>query len=146
MCETSPSSAAPPSRECAGPFDRTGRNADARALKARRSLRPFLAKGFFMSRRDTTESPMSNCLITSAVPYVNGVKHLANLAGSLLPADIHARFRRQTGHDVLFLCGTDEHGTPVELAAGATGLPLCGYCGRQHAVQADIYRRFGLSF
>ena len=60
---------------------------------------------------------MSKFLITSALPYVNGVKHLGNLAGSLLPADIHARFRRQTGHDVLFLCGTDEHGTPVELAA-----------------------------
>jgi methionyl-tRNA synthetase len=89
---------------------------------------------------------MSKFLITSALPYVNGVKHLGNLAGSLLPADIHARFRRQTGHEVLFLCGTDEHGTPVELAAQAAGLPVAGYCARQHAVQADIYRRFGLSF
>ena len=62
---------------------------------------------------------MAKFLITSALPYVNGVKHLGNLAGSLLPADIHARFRRQTGHEVLFLCGTDEHGTPVELAAQA---------------------------
>jgi methionyl-tRNA synthetase len=89
---------------------------------------------------------MSKFLITSALPYVNGVKHLGNLAGSLLPADIHARFRRQTGHEVLFLCGTDEHGTPVELAAQAAGLPVADYCARQHAVQADIYRRFGLSF
>ena len=89
---------------------------------------------------------MSKFLITSALPYVNGVKHLGNLAGSLLPADIHARFRRQTGHEVLFLCGTDEHGTPVELAAQAAGVPVADYCARQHAVQADIYRRFGLSF
>ena len=51
---------------------------------------------------------MTKFLITSALPYVNGVKHLGNLAGSLLPADIHARFRRQTGHEVLFFCGTDE--------------------------------------
>jgi methionyl-tRNA synthetase len=85
-------------------------------------------------------------LITSALPYVNGVKHLGNLAGSLLPADIHARFRRQTGHEVLFLCGTDEHGTPAELAAQAAGLPVAEYCARQHTVQADIYRRFGLGF
>jgi methionyl-tRNA synthetase len=85
-------------------------------------------------------------LITSALPYVNGVKHLGNLAGSLLPADIHARFRRQTGHEVLFVCGTDEHGTPVELAAQQADLPVADYCERQHAVQADIYRRFGLSF
>jgi methionyl-tRNA synthetase len=89
---------------------------------------------------------MSKFLITSALPYVNGVKHLGNLAGSLLPADIHARFRRQTGHEVLFLCGTDEHGTPVELAAHAAGVPVADYCARQHAVQADIYRQFGLSF
>ena len=89
---------------------------------------------------------MTRFLITSALPYVNGVKHLGNLAGSLLPADIHARFRRQTGHEVLFLCGTDEHGTPSELAAQAAGLPVADYCARQHAAQADIYRRFGLSF
>jgi methionyl-tRNA synthetase len=89
---------------------------------------------------------MTKFLITSALPYVNGVKHLGNLAGSLLPADIHARFRRQTGHDVLFLCGTDEHGTPVELAAHAAGVPVADYCAYQHAVQADIYRRFDLSF
>lgn len=89
---------------------------------------------------------MTKFLITSALPYVNGVKHLGNLAGSLLPADIHARFRRQAGHEVLFLCGTDEHGTPAELAAQAAGLPVAEYCARQHAVQADIYRRFGLSF
>ena len=89
---------------------------------------------------------MAKFLITSALPYVNGVKHLGNLAGSLLPADIHARFRRQTGHEVLFLCGTDEHGTPSELAAQAAGLPVAEYCARQHAIQADIYRRFGLSF
>lgn len=99
-----------------------------------------------MSARDTMESPMTKYLITSALPYVNGVKHLGNLAGSLLPADIHARFRRQSGHEVLFLCGTDEHGTPVELAAQAEGIAVADYCARQHAIQADIYRRFGLSF
>src|ERR1700741_4845935 len=89
---------------------------------------------------------MSKFLITSALPYVNGVKHLGNLVGSLLPADIHARFRRQTGHEVLFLCGTDEHGTPAELAAHADGVPVEAYCRRQHEIQADIYRRFGISF
>src|SRR5258708_39788619 len=89
---------------------------------------------------------MAKFLITSALPYVNGVKHLGNLAGSLLPADIHARFRRQTGHEALFLCGTDEHGTPTELAAQAAGLPVTEYCSRQHATQADIYRGVGLSF
>jgi methionyl-tRNA synthetase len=89
---------------------------------------------------------MSKILITSAIPYINGVKHLGNLAGSLLPADVHARFRRQIGDDVLFICGTDEHGTPAELGAIAAGQDVRSYCDEQHAIQADIYRRFGLSF
>src|ERR1700675_4796735 len=92
------------------------------------------------------ERPMAKILITSALPYINGVKHLGNLAGSLLPADVHARFRRQIGDDVLFVCATDEHGTPAELAAREAGLDVAVYCERQHAVQADIYRRFALTF
>ncbi len=89
---------------------------------------------------------MTRYLITSAIPYVNGVKHLGNLVGSLLPADVHARFRRQTGAQVLFICGTDDHGTPTELSAAAAGEDVAAYCDKQHAIQADIYRRFGLSF
>jgi methionyl-tRNA synthetase len=89
---------------------------------------------------------MSKILITSALPYINGVKHLGNLAGSLLPADVHARFRRQVGDEVLFICGTDEHGTPAELGAIEAGANVQDYCDAQHAIQADIYRRFGLSF
>jgi methionyl-tRNA synthetase len=89
---------------------------------------------------------MRKILITSALPYINGVKHLGNLAGSLLPADIHARFHRQVGSETLFLCGTDEHGTPAEIAAARAGLDVASYCARQHTIQADIYRRFGISF
>jgi methionyl-tRNA synthetase len=89
---------------------------------------------------------MPKFLITSAIPYVNGVKHLGNLVGSLLPADVHARFRRQLGDEVLFVCGTDEHGTPTELAAAAADLPIGEFCLREHLRQASIYRRLGLSF
>jgi methionyl-tRNA synthetase len=89
---------------------------------------------------------MPKFLITSAIPYVNGVKHLGNLVGSLLPADVHARFRRQLRDEVLFICGTDEHGTPTELAAAAADLPIGDFCLREHVRQASIYRRFGLSF
>ena len=87
---------------------------------------------------------MTKILITSALPYINGVKHLGNLVGSLLPADVHARFRRQSGDEVLFICGTDEHGTPAELGAIEAGQDVRAYCDAQHAIQADIYRRFGL--
>ncbi|QCI67336.1 methionine--tRNA ligase [Phreatobacter stygius] len=89
---------------------------------------------------------MAKALITSALPYINGVKHLGNLAGSLLPADIQARHRRQIGDRTLFICATDEHGTPAELAAAEAGVAVADYCRRQHAAQADIYRRLNLSF
>ena len=84
---------------------------------------------------------MTNILITSALPYINGVKHLGNLVGSLLPADVHARFRRQVGDTVLFICGTDEHGTPAELGAAQAGQDVRSYCDEQHALQADVYRQ-----
>ncbi|KMO39446.1 methionyl-tRNA synthetase [Methylobacterium variabile] len=85
-------------------------------------------------------------LVTSALPYVSGAKHLGNLVGSLLPADVHARFHRQIGSDVLFICATDEHGTPTEIAAARAGLDPRRFCDGEHARQADTYRRFGLSF
>jgi tRNA synthetase class I (M) len=69
-------------------------------------------------------------LVTSALPYINGVKHLGNLVGSMLPADVYARFLRARGRNVLFLCATDEHGTPAELAAAEAGLSVNGRIGR----------------
>ena len=89
---------------------------------------------------------MARHLITSALPYINGIKHLGNLVGSMLPADVYARYLRQRGHDVLYICATDEHGTPAELAAKDAGLPVDIYCAEQHAMQEDIGRRFALSF
>lgn len=85
-------------------------------------------------------------LITSALPYINGVKHLGNLVGSMLPADVYARFLRQEGETVLFVCGTDEHGTPAELAALEAGLDVAAYCQRQYDIQSGVYQQFGLSF
>jgi methionyl-tRNA synthetase len=85
-------------------------------------------------------------LITSALPYINGIKHLGNLIGSMLPADVYARYLRQRGQEVLFICGTDEHGTPAELAAAAAGLDVATFCAQQHRAQAEICARFSLSF
>jgi len=89
---------------------------------------------------------MARHLITSAIPYINGIKHLGNLVGSQLPADLFARYCRARGHEVLFLCATDEHGTPAELAAAKAGQPVAEYCAEMHAVQAEIARGFRLSF
>lgn len=89
---------------------------------------------------------MARHLITSAIPYINGIKHLGNLVGSQLPADLYARYLRARGHEVLYLCATDEHGTPAELAASKAGKPVAEYCKEMHAVQERIAGDFGLSF
>ncbi|WBU63320.1 methionine--tRNA ligase [Paracoccus aerodenitrificans] len=89
---------------------------------------------------------MARHLITSALPYINGIKHLGNLVGSQLPADLYARYLRGRGHEVMFICATDEHGTPAELAAAKTGEPVAEYCKRMHAEQSRLAEGFGLSF
>lgn len=89
---------------------------------------------------------MARHLITSAIPYINGIKHLGNLVGSQLPADLYARYLRARGNEVLFLCATDEHGTPAELAAAKAGKPVAEYCAEMHDVQARIADGFRLSF
>lgn len=85
-------------------------------------------------------------LITSALPYINGVKHLGNLAGSMLPADVYARVMRLMGHDVTYICATDEHGTPAELAAQAAGQTVQTYCDEQYEIQRKAGEGFNLSF
>jgi methionyl-tRNA synthetase len=89
---------------------------------------------------------MARHLITSAIPYINGIKHLGNLIGSQLPADLYARYQRGRGHEVLFLCATDEHGTPAELAAAKAGMPVDQYCAEMHQTQAKIAKGFAMSF
>ncbi|MEM9797951.1 MAG: methionine--tRNA ligase [Pseudomonadota bacterium] len=89
---------------------------------------------------------MPRTLITSAIPYINGIKHLGNLVGSQLPADLYARYRRARGDEVLFLCATDEHGTPAELAAAKAGKPVAEYCAEMWAVQKELSDGFRLSF
>ncbi|RFU13133.1 methionine--tRNA ligase [Rhodobacteraceae bacterium W635] len=89
---------------------------------------------------------MARILITSAIPYINGVKHLGNLVGSQLPADLYARYMRARGHEVMFLCATDEHGTPAELAAAKAGKPVAEYCAEMWQVQKDLGDGFRLSF
>ncbi|MEM1385911.1 MAG: methionine--tRNA ligase [Pseudomonadota bacterium] len=89
---------------------------------------------------------MARILITSALPYINGIKHLGNLVGSQLPADLYARYQRARGHEVLFLCATDEHGTPAEIAASKAGKPVAEYCAEMYATQSELSEGYRLSF
>ncbi|MFH7339140.1 methionine--tRNA ligase [Streptomyces sp. KHY 26] len=89
---------------------------------------------------------MARHLVTSALPYINGIKHLGNMVGSMLPADVYSRYLRQRGHDVLYICATDEHGTPAELAAKEAGLSVEEFCAQAHDAQKAVYDGFELAF
>ena len=89
---------------------------------------------------------MSKILITSALPYVNGVPHLGHMVGCLLPSDVYARFMRMSGHEVLYIGGTDEHGTPSEVGAAKEGMSVEAYCDKYHARHKKTYDDFELSF
>ena len=85
---------------------------------------------------------MSRILITSALPYINGIKHLGNLVGSMLPADVYARFKRAQGEDVLFI-GERLLADPAHALAAhmAHGIRLHGIAQHGHAVTADAGQR-----
>lgn len=85
-------------------------------------------------------------LITAALPYINNVPHLGHMVGSHLPADIFARWSRMRGHETTFIGGSDEHGTPSELAAEKMGIDHTEFCDRLHKIHAEIYKWFGISY
>ena len=89
---------------------------------------------------------MTRILITSPLPYINGVKHLGNLVGSMLPADVFARFNRALARNTLLICATDEHGTPAELAALEAEQDVRTYCAEQHELQKKVCAEFDLSW
>ena len=89
---------------------------------------------------------MARILITSAIPYINGIKHLGNLVGSQLPADLYARYNRLRGNEVMFICATDEHGTPAELAAANVNKPIEQFCAEMYKIQKKLSDGFNLSF
>jgi len=84
--------------------------------------------------------------ITSALPYVNGIKHLGNLVGSILPADIFHRFLDLFGVDNIYICGTDDHGTAVELAAADEQLSPEAYAKKYKILQENIYKQWNFDF
>ncbi len=89
---------------------------------------------------------MKKNLITSALLYINGEPHLGHLTGCLLPADAFARFKRLKGEETLFIYGTDEHGTPTELAAEKAGKGYQEYCDEFFEFHKKIYKEWNLSF
>ncbi len=85
-------------------------------------------------------------LITSALPYANGPMHLGHVRSTYIPADIYARFLRLRGEDVKYVCGTDEHGTPIVIKAEAEGKTPKEIADRYHKIIGDELRALGISF
>ncbi|MBQ7697482.1 MAG: methionine--tRNA ligase [Paludibacteraceae bacterium] len=85
-------------------------------------------------------------LVTSALPYANGPVHIGHLAGVYVPADIYVRYLRLRGQDVLFVCGSDEHGVPVTIRARKEGITTQQVVDRYHELIKRSFADFGISF
>ena len=85
-------------------------------------------------------------LVTAALPYANGGVHIGHLAGVYVPADIYVRYLRLKKRDVLFVCGSDEHGVPITLRARKEGCTPQDVCDRYHKLIKDSFAEFGISF
>lgn len=85
-------------------------------------------------------------LITAALPYANGPLHIGHIAGAYLPADIYVRYLRLKGEDVVFVCGSDEHGAAITLRAKKEGTTPKAIVDKYHAQIKETFARFGMSF
>ena len=87
-----------------------------------------------------------NILITSALPYVNNVPHLGNIIGSVLSADVFARYCKARGHPTLFVCGTDEYGTATETKAIEEKVTPQELCAKYNKLHKEVYDWFEIGF
>jgi len=85
-------------------------------------------------------------LVTAALPYANGPVHIGHLAGVYVPADIYVRYLRLKGKDVLFICGSDEHGVPITIKARQAHVSPQDIVDKYHALIRDSFKDFGISF
>ncbi len=89
---------------------------------------------------------MSRFLVTAALPYANGPLHIGHLAGCFIPSDIFVRYLRMKGEDVLFICGSDEHGVPITLKARNENVSPQVVVDRYHELMKKAFAGFGISF
>ncbi len=85
-------------------------------------------------------------LVTAALPYANGPLHVGHLAGAYIPADIFVRYQRLKGSNVLFICGSDEHGVPITIRADREGITPKEVVDRYHATISKSFERLGVGF
>lgn len=106
-------------------------------------------EGFLVKKQDESILPKDgerNILITSALPYVNNVPHLGNIIGSVLSADIYARYAKNRNYNTLFVCGTDEYGTATETKALEEKVTPQQLCDKYHVLHKEVYDWFDIGF
>jgi methionyl-tRNA synthetase len=103
-------------------------------------------RSFFYSQIKILYMSKERVLVTSALPYANGPLHVGHAIGAYIPADVYARYHRVKGNDVLFICGTDEHGTPITVTAGQEGTTPKKVVDKYHGIIEDAFSRLGISF
>lgn len=92
------------------------------------------------------EKKFKRTLVTCALPYANGPIHIGHLAGVYVPADIYVRFLRLKGEDVLYVCGSDEHGVPITIQARKRGCSPQEVVDEYHKIIAESFKGFGINF
>ena len=85
-------------------------------------------------------------LITAALPYANGPLHIGHLAGVYVPADVYVRYLKECGRDVIWICGSDEHGVPITIRAQKEGCTPQQVVDKYHAIIKKSFEDFGIEF
>lgn len=85
-------------------------------------------------------------MVTSALPYANGLKHIGHLAGAYIPADIYVRYLRAQKRDVLYVCGSDEHGAAITIQAMKEGTTPKAIVDKYHEIMKQNFQDLGISF
>ncbi|MGE5402187.1 MAG: methionine--tRNA ligase [Ignavibacteriales bacterium] len=99
-----------------------------------------------LNKQWDTKLGKEKIIVTSALPYANGPIHLGHLSGAYLPADIYVRYKRLNGSDILYICGSDEHGVPITITADKENVKPQVIIDRYHNINKDAFEKFGMSF
>ncbi|KAH3673636.1 hypothetical protein WICMUC_003539 [Wickerhamomyces mucosus] len=117
--------------------------------KAKYTGEQKITEGFGVKKQEDEILPKEgerNILITSALPYVNNVPHLGNIVGSVLSADIYARYAKARNYNTLYICGTDEYGTATETKALEEGVTPYELCTKYYHIHSEVYKWFQIGF
>lgn len=109
-------------------------------------MRTLSTNAYLRAKTTDTQRMSKRYLITSALPYANGALHLGHLAGAYLPADIYVRYLRLMGKDVVWVCGSDEHGAAITIRAKKEGVSPQAIIDKYHELNKSTFERLGISF